>query len=60
MTLQFQSHHMAKEAATLLESIWKREAGETAEKPNFLRMVQDSKNNIPDSVNSLQVELLAL
>jgi DNA polymerase III gamma/tau subunit len=59
MVLPFQSHGMAKETATLLESIWKREAGD-AEAPNFLRMVQDSRNNMRDAVNSLQVELLAL
>lgn len=60
MTLQFSSHGMAKEAATLLERIWIAEAGESAERPNFLRMVQDGKNNVRDAVNSLQVELLAL
>ena len=59
LTLQFQSHGMAKEAAALLEPIWIAEAGETAEKPNFLRIVQDCKNNLRDSVNSLQVEILA-
>jgi DNA polymerase III gamma/tau subunit len=59
MTLQFQSHGMAKEAATLLERIWIAEAGETADKPNFLRLVQESKNNLRDAVNSLQVEILA-
>jgi replication factor C small subunit len=60
MVLQFQSHGMAKEAAGLLERIWHQEAGDTAEKPNFLRMVQDSKNNVRDAVNSLQVELLSV
>jgi replication-associated recombination protein RarA len=60
MILQFSSHGMAKEAASLLENIWKQEAGDSPEKPNFLRMVQDSKNNVRDAVNSLQVELLAL
>lgn len=60
MVLQFQSHGMAKDAASLLERIWQAEAGQTAEQPNFLRMVQDSKNNVRDAVNSLQVELLAL
>lgn len=59
MVLQFQSHGMAKEAATLLEKIWKAEAGEAVDAPNFLRLVQESKNNIRDAVNSLQVELLA-
>ena len=60
MVLQFQSHGMAKEAASLLERIWQQEAGDAAEKPNFLRMVQDSKNNVRDAVNSLQVELLSV
>ena len=60
MTLQFSSHGMAKEAASLLERIWIAEAGQHAEKPNFLRMVQEGKNNVRDAVNSLQVELLAL
>ncbi len=59
MVLQFQSHGMAKEAASLLEQIWQKEAGDSAEKPNFLRIVQDSKNNVRNSLNSLQVELLS-
>jgi DNA polymerase III delta prime subunit len=57
LELPFQSHGIAAEAARLLETIWEREAGD-AEKPNFLRIVQSSKNNIRDAVNSLQVELL--
>jgi len=60
MRLDFSSHGMAKEAASLLERIWQAEAGDSAEQPNFLRMVQDCKNNVRDAVNSLQVELLAL
>jgi replication factor C subunit 2/4 len=60
MVLQFQSHGIAKEAATLLERIWLAEAGSVDGAPNFLRMVQDGKNNVRDAVNSLQVELLAL
>ena len=60
MELQFQSHGIATEAAKLLEFIWNAEAGESAEKPNFLRIVQNSKNNVRDAVNSLQVELLSV
>jgi replication-associated recombination protein RarA len=60
MVLQFQSHGIAKEAASLLERIWLAEAGTVEGAPNFLRMVQDGKNNVRDAVNSLQVELLAL
>jgi replication-associated recombination protein RarA len=60
MTLQFSSHGMAKHTASLLERIWFAEGGTTDNMPNVLRMVQDSKNNVRDAVNSLQVELLAL
>jgi replication-associated recombination protein RarA len=60
MVLPFQSHGVAKDAATFLEQIWQKEAGDLAERPNFLRIVQDSKNNIRDAVNSLQVELLSV
>ena len=37
MTLAFSSHGMAKDIALLLERIWLAEAGETVERPNFLR-----------------------
>lgn len=60
LVLQFSSQGLAKPTAELLERIWRSEAGETSESPNFLRMVQGSKNNVRDAVNSLQVELLAL
>jgi hypothetical protein len=59
MQLQFTSHGLAEPTAELLERIWQAEAGDTAERPNFLRMVRESGNNIRDAVNSLQVELLA-
>jgi replication factor C subunit 2/4 len=58
MTLQFSSHGMATDAATMLERIWRKEAGD-APAPNFQRIVKDSANNLRDAVNSLQVELLA-
>ena len=59
MQLNFSSHGLAEPTAELLERIWQAEAGETAERPNFLRLVRESGNNIRDAVNSLQVELLA-
>jgi DNA polymerase III delta prime subunit len=57
--IPFQSHGMAEEAAKLLESIWVREVGE-AEKPNFLRIVRDSQNNLRDALMSLETEILAI
>jgi replication-associated recombination protein RarA len=58
--IHFSSHGLADDAAKLLERIWESEAGTEAVKPNFLRIVRDSQNNIRDAVNSLQVELLSL
>lgn len=56
--IPFQSHGIAEEAAQLLERIWEREAGQ-AEKPNFLRIVRDSGNNLRDALMTLETELLA-
>jgi len=56
--ITFQSHGIAEQAAKLLESIWEREAGDAA-KPNFLRIVRDSQNNVRDALMSLETELLA-
>jgi hypothetical protein len=36
-----------------------QEIGETADRPDFLRIVQNSKNHVRDAMNSLQVELLS-
>jgi replication-associated recombination protein RarA len=56
--IAFQSHGMAEQTAGLLERIWEREAGE-ATKPNFLRIVRDSQNNVRDALMSLETEILA-
>jgi DNA polymerase III gamma/tau subunit len=58
MVLQFSSHGMATDAASMLERIWKAEAGD-APAPNFSRIVRESANNLRNAVNSLQVEILA-
>jgi replication-associated recombination protein RarA len=57
--IPFQSHGIAEQAAKLLETIWEREAGEAA-KPNFLRIVRDSQNNVRDALMSLETEILAV
>jgi len=56
--IPFQSHGIAEQAASLLERIWEREAGDAA-KPNFLRIVRDSQNNVRDALMSLETEILA-
>jgi len=56
--IAFQSHGLAEEAAELLARIWTREVGETADKPNFLRLVRDSQNNVRNAINLLETEIL--
>ena len=63
MQLTFSSQGLAEPTADLLSRIWQSETAElteSSETPNFLRIVRDSKNNVRDAIQSLQVELLAL
>lgn len=63
MQLSFSSQGLAEPTADLLSRIWQRETAEltdSTETPNFLRIVRDSKNNVRDAIQSLQVELLAI
>ena len=58
--IAFASHGLAEQAAKLLESIWDRETeGTTPDKPNFLRIMRDSQNNVRDALMSLETEILA-
>ncbi len=58
-TIEFSSYGLAQELAGMLSSIWDRETGNTAEKPNFARIVKDSTNNIRDALMGLELELMA-
>ena len=64
MQLGFSSQGLAEPTADLLSRIWQSETAEltesASETPNFLRIVRDSKNNVRDAIQFLQVELLAL
>lgn len=58
-TIEFSSYGIAKDAASLLESVWTTEATPSAEKPNFARIVKDSNNNVRESLMRLETELMA-
>jgi len=58
--LPFSKEGMSGEISNLLASIWEREGGTVENAPNFARLVKDSKNNIRDAVNTLEIELMAL
>jgi len=58
--IEFSSYGIAGEVAELLSSIWDAEAPADAPKPNFVRIVNDSTNNVRDSLMSLEVELMAI
>ena len=57
--LPFSKEGMSGEIVKLLTTIWAQEAGD-APAPNFARLVKDSKNNIRDAVNTLEIELMSL
>jgi DNA polymerase III gamma/tau subunit len=57
--LPFSKEGMAPKIVELLATIWAQEAG-TALPPNFTRIVKDSCNNVRDSINTLEVELMAI
>jgi replication-associated recombination protein RarA len=56
--IDFQSHGLAEPGAALLEQIWGKETS-SVEKPNFLRLMRDAKNNVRDALMTLETELLA-
>jgi replication-associated recombination protein RarA len=56
--VNFSSQGMAEPGAALLERIWTRETN-SQDKPNFLRIMRDAKNNVRDAMMSLETELLA-
>lgn len=58
--IDFSSYGMAKDTASLLETVWNREASPDAEKPNFARIVKESNNNVRESLSKLQTELMML
>ena len=57
--IEFSSHGLAEPGAAHLERIFSREAPHATDKPNFLRIMRDSKNNLRDALMNLETELLA-
>jgi len=57
--LEFSTYGMSEKITELLASIWRQEAG-NAPPPNFARITKDSKGNIRDAINSVEVELMAI
>lgn len=56
--VDFSSYGVAKDAAKLLEQVWRAEAPEGAEAPNFARLVKEANNNVRAALMSLQKELM--
>jgi replication-associated recombination protein RarA len=53
----FSSQATQKDSAALLARVWKAEAPEGADAPNFARIVKDANSNIRMALNALQQEL---
>jgi replication-associated recombination protein RarA len=58
--LPFSKEGMSGAITALLASVWEREGGSPENAPNFARLVKDSKNNIRDAINVLEIELMAI
>lgn len=58
--LEFSTYGLAAEASELLARVWRAEAGETVESPNFARLVKESNNNVREALQRLETELLAI
>ncbi len=56
--LEFSSYGIAKDAAELLAKIWDAETDNPVDRPNFARIVKESNNNVRESINRLQVEIM--
>jgi replication-associated recombination protein RarA len=58
MPVDFSSYGIAKDAAELLERVWRSEAAPSSSAPNFARIVKESNNNVRESLMRLETELL--
>lgn len=56
--LEFSSYGMAAEIAAYLDRIWRAEGG-NGNCPDLSRMAKESRNNVRDCLQTLEVELLA-
>jgi replication-associated recombination protein RarA len=56
--LEFSSYGIAKDAAELLGRVWEAETDNQVERPNFVRIVKESNNNVREALNRLQVEIM--
>jgi replication-associated recombination protein RarA len=56
--LEFSSYGIAADVAQLLARIWDAEAAGSPA-PNFARIVKESNNNVRESLNRIETELLA-
>jgi DNA polymerase III gamma/tau subunit len=57
-TLEFSSYGMAGEIAAYLDRVWHAEGG-NGNCPDLTRVVKESRNNVRDCLQTLEVELLA-
>src|SRR5260370_21543070 len=57
-TLEFSSYGMAKEIPAFLDKVWHAEGG-NGNCPDLERLCKESRNNVRDCLQTLEVELLA-
>lgn len=57
-TVEFSNYGIAKDAAALLERIWRENAPDGAATPNFARIVKESNNNVREALMTLETDLM--
>jgi DNA polymerase III gamma/tau subunit len=57
-TLEFSSYGMSSEITAYLDRVWHAEGG-NGNCPDLVRLAKDSRNNVRDCLQTLEVELLA-
>jgi len=58
LRVEFSNYGLASDAAQFLADVWQKEAPH-AERPNFEKLIKDSRNNLRDAFTRLESELLA-
>jgi replication-associated recombination protein RarA len=58
--LNFSTYGIQADAATLLESVWTKEAAPDAAKPNFARIIKEATGNVRAALMTLEMKLYAV
>lgn len=58
-TVEFSSYGISAEASLLLRKIWDEETNGSVDRPDFSRIVKDSRNNVRAAMMALETEIMS-